>query len=560
MTALSCRDHSRVKLSRTAAAVHFIMYQLLRKPLESSSKTMLWARRDRQFSGTLILAVVALLAYSYHLGYQALGPSEAYSALAAAQPTAGAVAHNAMEFDPGKPVLYHLLLHWYCRWFGTSETALRAFSLTFGMATVALVFAYGRELFGPQVGLAAAAIWAFNPLALLIARWARMYSMFVAFTLAHLLAMAKLRRSATTMRTVAAGVLGAAMLYSHLAAVFIIGADLIVVVREFRRDRRSISWPAVTIALLLSVPFMPAAAAQSKALLFGHWLDWIGVHHGSIATCVLAAGLAATVLLWLSLGAPQASEASEMVRRCLVYAVVPLLALSVGSIVIRPMFAVRYTAPSFAVGAVILAWALDQKGSRVRNDVAFAIMALFVMLLPLSYAAQAQPWCQIAMRVAARGNPYEPIFFESGFFSSERVIDQEENAGFPRGFFMVPFKYYFKGPNPDGVLPGDDPARARQLIERAVRRAGGAWLISGKTSANALAELPSGATFQMDFEQDFSRVLLLHVRLVSLNPQRQPALSGRQASAIQSGSDRTGARVESQLSDGYRLKDPAMQN
>jgi hypothetical protein len=428
-----CYNHSGVKLSRTASAVHFITNHLLRKLLKSSSRITLWVQRDRQFLATLVLTVVALLAYSYHLGDQALGPSEAYSALAAAQPTVAAVVHNVMEFDPGKPVLYHLLLHWFCGWFGTSETALRAFSLTFGVATAALVLAYGRELFGPEVGLATAAIWAFNPFAVVIARWARMYSMFVAFTLAHLLAMAKLRQSATMARTVVAGLLGAAMLYSHLAAVFIIGADLIVAVREFRRHRPSVSWPPVAIALLLFLPFVPVAAEQTSALLFGHWLDWIGVHHGSTATRVLAAGLASAALLWLSLGAPQAGEASELVWRCSVYAAVPLVALSAGSIVIRPMFAVRYAAPSFAVGAVILARVLDQKGPHIRNDISFAITALFVMLLPLSYAAQAQPWRQIAMRVAAGGNPHETIFFESGFFSPERVIDQEEGGGFPRG-------------------------------------------------------------------------------------------------------------------------------
>ena len=214
-----------------------------------------------------------------------------------------------MQFDPGKPVLYHLLLHWFCGWFGISETALRGFSLIFGLVSLGLVFAYARELFGPQVALAAAAMWAFNPLALIFARWARMYSMFVAFTLAHLLAMAKLRRRATITRTIIAGVLGAAMLYSHFAAVFFIAADLIVVVREFRRDGRSVSWPAVAIALLLFMPFMPAAAVQSHALLFGHWLDWLGVDHGSIATRFVVAGLAVAVILWLTLGARRAGEA-----------------------------------------------------------------------------------------------------------------------------------------------------------------------------------------------------------------------------------------------------------
>jgi len=434
-----------------------------------------------------------------------------------------------MQFDPGKPVLYHLLLHWFCGWFGTSETALRAFSLIFGLASVALVFAYCRELFGPQVAVAAAAMWAFNPLALILARWARMYSMFVAFSLAHLLAMAKLRHRATITRTIVAGGLGAAMLYSHLAAVFLIAADLIVVVREFRCDRRSVSWPAVAIAVFLFAPFMPAAAAQSRALLFGHWLDWVGVDHSSNATRVLVAGLAAAVLLWLAFGARHAGEASETGLRCSLSAVVPLLALAAGSIVIRPMFSIRYAAPSFAVTAVILAWVLDKRGSRVRNDIAFAITTLLLFLMPLSYAAQNQPWRGIAARVAAAGNPLEPIFFETGFFSPERVIDQDENGGFPQGFFLVPFKYYFKQPNPDGALPGDDPQLARQLVESAVRKTGGAWLISGKTRSGAVAELPSGSSFQTDFEQDFSRVLLLHVRLVSQSDQRHWVLSHKQA-------------------------------
>jgi len=467
-------------------------------------------------TGNLIwlLLAVATLAYSYRLGYKALGPSEAYSALAASQPTVSAVAHNALELDPGKPVLYHLLLHWFCIWFGSSETALRAFSLIFGLAGVAMVFAYGRELFGPQVGLAAAASWAFNPLALLFARWARMYSIFVAFAVAHLLAMAKLRQRASITRTIVAGVLGAAMLYSHLAAVFFIGADMIVVVREFRHDRRSVSWPAVAIALLLFMPFMRVGIAQSNALLFGHWLDWIGVHHSSTTARVVVAGLTAAMLLWLTLGGRQASEASELIRRCWIYALVPLLALTVGSIVIRPMFSVRYAAPSFAVTAVILARILDQRGRRVRNDITVAIAALLVMLLPLSYAAQDQPWRDIAARVAAMGNPHETIFFESGFFSPQRVIEQEDNDGFPSGFFLVPFKYYFKQGNPNAAVPGDDPPRARQLIEIAATKAGGAWLISGKAKPEARAELPSGSSFQTDFEQDFSRVRVLHVRQV----------------------------------------------
>jgi hypothetical protein len=469
----------------------------------------------------VVLGTVSVMVYSYHLGCKALGPSEAYSALAAAQLTVRAVADNALEFDPGKPVFYHLLLHWFCAWFTFNETALRTFSLIFGAASVVLTFAYGAELFGPQVGLAAAAMWAFNPLAVLFARWARMYSMFVALALAHLLAMAKLQRRPTIAMTIAAGALGAAMLYTHLAAVFIIGADLMVVVRELRRERRSVSLPAITLALLVFAPFLPLAAAQSRALLFGHWLDWLGVHHDSVATSILAGGAVASLLLWLSFGAGQQHDESELFLRCSLYAIVPVLALAAGSIVIRPMFSVRYAAPSYPVIAIIVARLLDRRGPRFRNDATFAITVLLIMLMPLSYQALEQPWREIAARIAASGREEETIFFETGFFSPEPPVDEQADNGFPQGFFRVPFRYYFRQSNPDSAVPGGNPLRARQLIENSVRRTGGAWLISGKKRRDATIELPAGALLQMDFCRSFGRVLVFHVRLL------QPAMDSR---------------------------------
>jgi uncharacterized protein YbjQ (UPF0145 family) len=461
-----------------------------------------------------LLMVAAAEAYSYRLGYHAIGPSEAYSVLAAEQPSITGVAYNAMHFDPGKPVLYHLLLHWFCAWFGTSEAAVRTLSVTFGVASVVLVFALGEDLVGTQVGLAAAAMWTFSPLAVLFARWARMYSMFVALCLAHLLALAKLHRRPTRIGTLVAGVLGAAMLYTHLAAVLILLVDMVVVMREWRHTQRSVTWPVPLVALLLFSPFIPAAAAQSNALLFGHWVDWIGVPHSSTGIRVLVSVLTIVVFTLLGMSASLLREPDELAIRCSLYFVIPLLMLAAGSVVIRPMFTVRYVAPSFAVVAVLAAAALDRTSSRIRADATIAITGLLIILLPLTYMAEEQPWREIATEVAARSEANETIFFEAGFFSAERLIDQEESAGFPQGFFRVPFQYYFKGPNPNGAIPGDDPSQARRLIQRAVLKAGGAWLVSGKKRADALAELPSGASFQLDFVRNHSRIWVLHVRRV----------------------------------------------
>jgi uncharacterized membrane protein len=243
----------------------------------------------------VVIVVGAATVYAYRLGQAPLAASEAYSALAAAQPSGRMVAQAALSLDPGKPVFYHLLLYWFCQWAGLGEAALRSLSLIFGVASVWLVFGLGQELFGYEVGICAAVLWGFNPLAAVLARWARMYSMLTAPALAHVLAMAKVRSGAGRWIVLAAGVLGGAMLYVHFGAILVIGADMVLVVRELRREGKSRTWPALVIACLLFLPFLPIAIGQSRALLFGHWLDWLGVNRGSRLEMLLA-GFGASAL------------------------------------------------------------------------------------------------------------------------------------------------------------------------------------------------------------------------------------------------------------------------
>ena len=238
----------------------------------------------------LVLAVLGLAAgtYAYSLN-RSLAANEAYSALAAFQPSIGLVAQNAIRFDPGKPVLYHILLHWFCGIFGHSEASIRAMSMFFGVASLALLIALGQDLFGFGIGIVAALLWAFNPQALATARVGRMYSLFAALALAHVWAISRLRHRQTPGASALAGLAGGAMLYTHLDGVLIIAADCVVVVREFRRDGRSLTLPAVIFSILLFLPFFPFAVAQTRALLFAHWLDWIGApqQHSAMFKLVL---------------------------------------------------------------------------------------------------------------------------------------------------------------------------------------------------------------------------------------------------------------------------------
>ncbi len=472
-----------------------------------------WSAESRHRLAVAGLIAAAAAVYFYRLGQAPLAASEAYSALAAAQPSVAMVAHSAVSMDPGKPVIYHLLLHWFCRGLGLSEAALRSFSVIFGVISVYLVFALGADLFGFEVGWCAAVLWGSSPLAAILARWARMYSMFIAVALAHILALARARRAPGPGILLLAGVLGAAMLYVHLGAILILGADAMVMAREWRHTGKVPAWPALAISNALFLPALPLTLTQSRALLFGHWLDWLGASRGAGWAGLMAGAALAAPMLWLTFGARTAGPGRERFQQTLIYALAPMLALGAGSLALRPMFEVRYVSPSFAMlGIVAAAW-LDWAGARVRNLATAGIGALFLALLPLCYWAPRDPWPRIARRIAAGGNPREPIFFEAGFLTPDAGVRQGGSAGFPQGFFRVPFDYYFHGSNPRAVIPAADPAAARSIIRSRLQEGGGVWLISANRWPDAIAELPRGPHLLIDYAAHFYRISMFHVRL-----------------------------------------------
>jgi uncharacterized membrane protein len=488
-----------------------------------SQPVSIFHRRLTRTSFPYLLIGVVAAVYAYHLGREPLAASEAYSALAAAQPSASLVAHTALGLDPGKPVFYHLLLHWFCRWTGRSEAALRSLSVVFGVISVWMVFLLGEDLFGFEVGWSAAILWAVNPLAAVLARWARMYSMLIALALGHVLAMEKVRRGAGALMLLLAGLLGGAMVYVHLGGALIVAADMVVIARELRRSGKTRTWPALALTCVLCLPFFPIMLAQTRALLFGHWMDWLGVNQArSIQKLILAP--AAGALLWLMLACPAADERRERLQQCLIYSAVPTLALLSGSVLIRPMFEVRYVSPSCAVLAVVAACWLDRAGARVRNLGTVAISALCLMLLPLIYSAAHEPWPAIASRIASTAQAGEPIFFKAGFFSAGGgELHADDDNGFPQGFFRVPFDYYFHRNKPRLAVPLSDPAMARKLIASRLAPGAGAWLVSARQWPDALAELPHGQNVHVDYAARFSRISVFHVRLVRAVVEISPA-------------------------------------
>lgn len=458
-------------------------------------------------------AVVAAAAvfYSFHLGRDPLGASEAYSAYAAARPNLGAIVRIPILDDPGKQLLYYVVLHYWTAIFGASEAMLRAPSVIFGLGAIAMLFVLGRDLFDDATGASAAALWAFNPIATVFAFRARMYTMLIAIALAHLYAFRRARETGTSGWTLMCAVTGAAIIYTHLGGAAILVAEAAILLRDAARGRRVLApWLALGGAALLFAPYLPIASAQSRVLIAGHWLDWIGpAYHYSPATKLIVAVGVAALGLWMIFGGKRDPLAPEPIRFCVLWIAIPIISFAAGSIVVRPMFQLRYVSPSLAMLCVLVAALFAKAGAWTRNIAVVAITAT-MLAMALAVRPAIQPWGAAARMIADSGDRADPIFFESGFVSSGPALEIP-NRGFPHGYYSLPFDYYFHGPNPRMTIAPSDPAAARAAIESAAARTGGAWLISWENASEAARELPGSPHFIVTLRLRGERVAIYRI-------------------------------------------------
>ncbi|MGC1417830.1 MAG: glycosyltransferase family 39 protein [Candidatus Acidiferrum sp.] len=434
--------------------------------------------------------------YSYHLGTDALGASEAYSAWASAKPGISAIVRTPVLHDPGKQVFYYVVLHYYTRIFGPSEISLRSMSVIFSLTTLVLVFALGCEMFDDNTALAAAAIWAFNPLAVVFAQTARMYPMLISIALAQLLTLWRVRNRPSMSAAALCGIVGAALLYTHLGGILFIGAGVAMLARDYLGGRKNpMAWLAMAITIVLFVPYVPIARAQSETLIAGHWLDWIGTgYEYPLAIKVVMVIGAAAVALWFVAGTTRDAGSGGQLVWLGAFTILPGLVLAAGSIAIRPMFNLRYVAPSTATLALLMASGLERASVKWRNLLVAGFAMACLIVLPFD-RSDPQPWREVAAQVT-RGGASEPVFFESGFVSTGNTAEVP-NGGFPFGYYSVPFDYYFRGDNPRIAIPGFDSASARMTIEERVSAAGGGWLVSWKDGDALKSELPDPKRFSV---------------------------------------------------------------
>ncbi len=174
---------------------------------------------------------------------------------------------SALRQD-GHPPLYYYLLHEWMRVFGQGDTAVRALSGLFGLATLPLGWFAGRRAGGPRTAWAFVVLLSLSPFAIRYSTEARMYSLVMLLVLAGYLLVRNALERPTAARLVGIALIAGALLLSHYWAMWLLAATVLVLAwRAWRSTAAREPTVRVLIAVLAGgafvLPWLPSMLYQS---------------------------------------------------------------------------------------------------------------------------------------------------------------------------------------------------------------------------------------------------------------------------------------------------------
>lgn len=183
-----------------------------------------------QIWGILVILVGGIFLRIYNLSYLSLWNDEAFSRY---------YFKLGLSFmwteglrSESSPPLYYMAIGAWIQLFGGSEAALRSLSVVSSSLAIVLVYALGRELFGPRQGLTASALFALSATQIYYAQEARPYALLLIPVGLILLACARYLRKPGSPLTLLLYALAALLgVYTHTTIIlFTAACGLIVLV------------------------------------------------------------------------------------------------------------------------------------------------------------------------------------------------------------------------------------------------------------------------------------------------------------------------------------------
>jgi mannosyltransferase len=197
------------------------------------------------------VAVCVLAAIALSLGFVDLGAKSLWLDEAIGVERAANQDLLSALFGGHNMGLYTVLLHFWIRMFGDSETAARSLSVCFAALCVPAVFLVGRRLFDRRTGLIAAVVLVPNAFLLSWAQQARSYTLLILLvTLSSYFFLGELEQPSWTNRLLYV-VSSALAVDAHYFGAFVVAAQLLTVLVLRRRGAFTEEWLGVGVAIAL---------------------------------------------------------------------------------------------------------------------------------------------------------------------------------------------------------------------------------------------------------------------------------------------------------------------
>jgi len=223
----------------------------------------------------ILIIILGLGLRLYHLGSQGLWIDEIPTAIAARSNILNI--HNLYEciYVDLNPPLYVILLHFWIKLAGTTETSLRLLSVLFGVLSILAIYKVGFLLFNKKVALLAAFFLSISSFHLLHSQELRMYSLLSLLSLMSIYFYWKLLKKPSIEYTIVYLIFTLLLLFSHTFGFLTVIAEnvfMICVILIFSRyfPLKLKQWLLIQLFLLMIfAPWLIIIVLQINLLPYG---------------------------------------------------------------------------------------------------------------------------------------------------------------------------------------------------------------------------------------------------------------------------------------------------
>ncbi len=368
---------------------------------------------DKRIFWLLIAIVIAGAGLRlYNIGEKSYWVDEEFSVMHSSTSLQELFESSAAETHPP---LYYIMLHFWIRLFGDSETATRSLSAIFSILSIFLVYKVGKLLSGKETGLLSAVIFSLSAFHIMQSQEARMYSLIALLALIsmYFFILIAIKKESSRRNYIFYFLASVLLIYSHVYGIFIIMAQniYVIAVRLPWRDFSMKKW--VVSQMLLAISFLPWAiilVVQIIGIKNGEFsnLTWIKsptvenffdtfMLQASVNVVVIGLLLRFFAARMMKVKRANTEEGDYLLS---LWLMVPIMVPFIVSLITVPFYFQKYPiAASFPIYILAAREVIGMKKERIKTILVAAIILLSLIVVIFQYNDYPEPWRETAAYV-----------------------------------------------------------------------------------------------------------------------------------------------------------------